>query len=241
MNQLKSYISKALIPLTLILCLVASGCSDDGLLPDSARKTYPESFSFLDVGINTLYSKTLRQRLSNVLGDDSIQTDNTIDLGINSKTFLNDHFPAFHTINVELNTPSMERVEHKSIKLMYRYAKNKGLAFSYVEVLFSEYTLTPLLIRVHFKQDDLGIRETLVQKYGPPETLPGDKNQPHATALYWKKNRDLLILSTAPDHLGRPTYQINIYFADRFEDLIETESVFKQKKEGQTPVEKKAF
>ncbi|MBI9093035.1 MAG: hypothetical protein JEZ12_27795 [Desulfobacterium sp.] len=130
MNNLESYIRTALVTVTLILCLLASGCSDDGLLPDSVGKTYPETFSFLDVGINTLYSKELRQRLSNVLGDDAIQKNNSIDLGINSKTFLKDYFPTFHAINATLNTPPMERVEHKSIKLMYRYAKNKGLAFS---------------------------------------------------------------------------------------------------------------
>ncbi|MBI9089126.1 MAG: hypothetical protein JEZ12_07920 [Desulfobacterium sp.] len=98
-----------------------------------------------------------------------------------------------------------------------------------------------MLIRVHFNQDGLGIRETLEQKYGAPETLDWDKHQPLATALYWKNNRNLLILSTIPDQLGRPTYQINIYFADRFKDLLETESVLKQTKEGLTPVEKKAF
>ncbi len=241
MNILKCYTPNALVTLTLIFCLVASGCSDDGLLPDSIGKTYPETFSFLDVGINTLHAKELRQRLSNVLGDDSIQRNNSIDLGINSITFLKDYFPSFHAINAKLNTPPRERVEHKSIKLMYRYAKNKGIAFSYVEFLFSEYTMTPLLIRVHFNQDGLGIREILEQKYGTPETLHWDKNQPHATALYWEKNSDLLILSTVPDHLGRPAYQINIYFADRFIDLLETESALKQIKEGQPPVEKKAF
>jgi hypothetical protein len=241
MTNSKDYIPNALVTLSLILCLVASGCSDDRLLPDSVGTTYPETFSFLDVGINTLYDKELRHRLSNVLGDDSIQSNNTIDLEINNKTFLKDYFPTFHTINEALNTPPMDRVEHNAIKLMYRYAKNKGVAFNYVEFLFSEDTLTPLLIRVHFNQEGLGIRETLEQKYGAPETLRWDKNHPQATALYWKKNSDLLILSTVPDHLGRPTYQINIYFADRFNDLLKTESVLKQTKEGQAPVEKKAF
>ncbi len=109
------------------------------------------------------------------------------------------------------------------------------------DTLFSEYTLTPLLIRVHFKQDNLGIRETLKQKHGTPPKLNWDKNQPLATALYWEKNHDLMILSTIPDQLGRLTYEINIYFADSFKYLIETESTLRQIKKGQTPVERKAF
>ena len=241
MKKLKDYIPIALIIPLLMLCLVVSSCSDDGLLPESAVKTYPETFSFLDVGINTLYSTKLRHRLGSILDDDSIQKNNTIDLGINTETFINDYFPDFDAINLKLNTPPGERVEHKSIKLMYRYAKNKELAFNYVEFLFSEYTLTPLLIRVHFKQDNLGIRETLEQKHGTPSKLNWDKNQPLATALYWEKNHDLMILSTIPDQLGRLTYEINIYFADRLKDLIETESTLRQIKKGQTPVERKAF
>lgn len=241
MKKLKNYIPIALIIPVLMLCLVVSSCSDDGLLPESAVKTYPETFSFLDVGINTLYSTKLRHRLGSILENDSIQKNNTIDLAINTETFINDYFPDFDAINLKLNTPPRERVEHKSIKLIYRYAKNKGLAFNYVEFLFSEYTLTPLLIRVHFKQDNLGIRETLEQKYGTPSKLNWDKSQPLATALYWEKNHDLMILSTIPDQLGRPTYEINIYFTDRFKDLIETESTPRQIKKGQTPVERKAF
>jgi hypothetical protein len=195
----------------------------------------------MDVGTNTLYSRELRQRLGNLLGDDATQGNNTIDLEINRETFLAEYFPDFHAINEKLNTPPRERVEHKSIKLMYRYARDKGLAFSYVEFLFSHYNLAPLLIRVHFEFDNLGIGETLEQKYGAPRGIDWDKNQAQATALYWEKNNDLLILSTIPDQLGRPTYQLNIYFAERLKNLIETESTLKNKSAGQAPVVKQVF
>ena len=237
MKRLENHLPIALM--AVFLCLVVSGCSDDRLLPDSPVKTYQESFNFLDVGINTPYSRELRKRLKNILGDDSIQKNNSIDLNINKKNFLNDYFPAFQAINTQLNTPPRERVEHKSIKLMYRYANNKGLAFDYVEFLFSEYTLDPLMIRVHFQQDYPGVSKMLKQKYGAPQKLSWDKNQTHSESLYWEKNNDLLILSTVPDKIGRPTYQINIYFASRFKDLLETEAALKQAKEN--PIDKKAF
>ncbi len=230
-----------LILLALAAWLFAFGCSDDGQRPDSQVVILPESFSFMDVGINTPYSRALRQRLGRVLGDDAIQGNNTIDLEVNRESFLTDYFPKFHAINDKLNTPPRERVEHKSIKLMYRYARDRGLAFSYVEFLFSEYNLTPLLVRVHFEYDDLGIGETLAQKYGTPHRIDWDGHQPGATALYWEKNGDLLILSTIPDQLGRPTYQLNIYFADRLKELIATESALKHKTDGPDPVEKKVF
>jgi len=239
MKRLKGQISIDFIKITLLLCLLVPGCGDGALLPDSAAKSYPESFNFLDVGINTPYSKRLRKRLKNVLGDDSIQKNNIIDLNINKKTFLNDYFPAFQAINIKLNSPPRERVEHKSIKLMYRYAMGKGVAFNYVEFLFSEYTLEPLMIRVHFQQDYIGVSKMLKQNYGEPRKLSWDKNQTHSESLYWEKNNDLLILSTVPDKIGRPTYQINIYFAERFKDLLETEAALKQAKEN--PIDKKAF
>lgn len=230
-----------LIPLALFFCFLIFGCSDDGLVADSAVKTLPESFSFMEVGTNTIYSRKLQQRLGHLLGADATQGNNTIDLEINTETFLADYFPGFHTINEKLNTPPRERVEHKTIKLMYRYAKDKGLAFSYVEFLFSDYNLTPLLIRVHFEYDDLGIGETLKQKYGAPRGIDWDKSQPNATALYWERNGDLLVLSTIPDQLGRPTFQLNIYFADRLKNLIETESALKHKEEGKAPTVKTVF
>lgn len=241
MKKLKENIPIAVITLVLIVWLVVLGCSEGGPPPEQEVKTYPETFSFMDVGVNTFYSRPLKQLLGNSLGTDAIQSNNTIDLGINRKNFLKDYFPDFHSINETLNTPPRERVEHKSIKLMYRYAQKKGLAFDYVEFLFSEYNQSPLLIRVHFKFDDLGIGQTLTDKYGKPESLDWDKEMPYSTSLVWEKNGDLMILSTIPDQLGRPNYQINIYFKDRLKDFIKTESDMKQREEGQAPVVKKVF
>lgn len=229
------------ITLALVVWLFVAGCSDEKALHEQEVKTYPETFNFMDVGINTSYSRPLRQRLGDLLGADSVQGNNTINLGINRENFLNDYFPAFYSINQTLNTPPRERVEHKSIKLMYRYAQKKGLGFDYIEFLFSEYTLSPLLIRVHFKFDDFGIGQMLTDKYGKPESLEWDKDQPHSTSKFWEKNGDLMILSTIPDQLGRPNYEINIYYKNRLEDFIKTKSDLKQKAEGQAPVEKKVF
>ncbi|MDY0219882.1 MAG: hypothetical protein RBR67_01950 [Desulfobacterium sp.] len=243
-NQVRRNQVKATLTLTILVLIfwfVVAGCSDGGSTLEQEVKTYPETFSFMDVGINTSYSRPLRQQLGNLLGGDAIQNNNTIELEINRENFLQDYFPAFYSINQALNTPPRERVEHKSIKLMYRYAQKKGLAFDYVEFLFSEYTLSPLLIRVYFKFDNLGIDQTLTEKYGKPVSLDWDKDQPHSTSLVWEKNGDLMILSTIPDQLGRPNYQINIYFKDRLEDFIKTEFDLKQREEEQKPVEKKVF
>lgn len=240
----KTPVSLTLQVLTILVIsawLAVAGCSDGAPTLEHEVKTYPETFSFMDVGINTSYSRPLRQQLGNLLGGDSTQNNNTIELEINRENFLQDYFSDFHSINQTLNTPPRERVEHKSIKLMYRYAQKKGLAFDYVEFLFSEYTLTPLLIRVHFRFDDLGIGQMLTDKYGKPVFLDWNKGQPHSTALVWEKNGDLMILSTIPDQLGRPNYQINIYFKDRLKDFIKTESDLKKRAAAEAPVEKKVF
>ncbi|MEA1967436.1 MAG: hypothetical protein U9N77_04385, partial [Thermodesulfobacteriota bacterium] len=166
------------------------------------------------------------KNLSNTLGDDSVETKSTIDLRINNREFFKKTFPYFQELNQKLNSRTGERIEHDTINIVFRYARTKNLPLDYVGFLFSKRTKYPLLIKVHFKNDDLNIIKTLYERYGTPEIIPW--KQENGKSLCWKKARDILVLSFVPDEFGNPEYEIVIYFANALESLITTEQQKRQ-------------
>lgn len=206
-----------------VLILVFISCSDNrqqeaATAPAAAM---PESFTFFDLGINSRLDETTRDDLSDKLGRDAIEHRSIMDLEINYKGYLQTYFPQLHELNLALNFPPGERVEHNTVKLMYRYAQKKNVPFDYVELVFSNYTRAPLLFRINFRQDDAGIVATLKSKYGQPQVIAWEEE--NAQSGYWTKNRDVLIVSQVPDQFGNPRYQIVIYFVKHLEQLIATE------------------
>ena len=196
--------------------------------PPQPVPEHSDSFTFFDIGKNTIISGKVREGLNKILGDDAIEPRNIIDLEINHKGFLKEYFADLDKLNKKLNSPLGERVEHNTVKLMYRYMQNKNVSFEYVELIYSEYTRRPVLIKIHFKKDALNTIETLKEKYGAPESINwgGETSK----SFYWKKSNDLLILSFVPDQFGKPKCQIIIYFKSALEKLLEDE----QKEEEKT-------
>ena len=195
--------------------------------PPQPAPEHSDSFTFFDIGKNTIISGKVRERLNKILGDDAIEPRNIIDLKINYEGFLKEYFPDLDKLNKKLNSPLRERVEHNTVKLMYRYMQNKNVPFEYVELVYSEYTRRPVLIKIRFKKDGLDTIETLKQKYGTPESINwgGETSK----SLYWKKSNDLLILSFVPDNFGGSKGQIIIYFKNALEKLLEDEQKEKEK------------
>ena len=223
----------------LIFLSVSCGDKEETGLPRPAPEQ-SDSFTFFDIGKNTIISGNVRERLNKTLGDDAIERRNILDLEINYKGFLKEYFTDLDKLNKKLNSPLGERVEHNTVKLMYRYMQNKNVSFDYVEVVYSEYTRRPVLIKIHFKKDGLNTIETLKQKYGAPESINwgGETSK----SLYWKKNNDLLILSYVPDQFGKPKGQIIIYFKNALEKLLKDEQKEKEKtRREQTKSGKTAF
>jgi hypothetical protein len=214
--------------ITIILILLAMSCGDkeESGSPQPAPE-HSDSFTFFDIGKNTIISSRVREGLNKTLGDDAVEPRNILDLEINYKGFLKQYFADFDKLNKKLNSPIGERVEHHTVKLMYRYMQNKNVSFDYVEIVYSEYTRRPVLIKVHFKKDGSKTIETLKQKYGSPESINwgGESSK----SLYWKKNNDVLILSFVPDQFGNPECQINIYYKTALEKLLQDEQKEKEK------------
>ncbi|MFO7750561.1 MAG: hypothetical protein R6V54_10765 [Desulfobacteraceae bacterium] len=229
------------LPAALILSLFLLfflSCSDSG--ENSSQPPVADqkpTFSFFEVGNNTLLSKKLRKNLSKILGDEAVETRTTIDLTINNKTFFEKHFPYFYQLNRQLNSQTGERVEHNTINIAFRYAETKNLPFEYAGFLFSQYTDQPLVIRVSFKKDQLSIINALKEKYGPPKILPWDRKA--GRSLCWRKEKDLLVVSSLPGEFGYVDYEMVIYFAHALERLIATEQQkIKKKNAPQSPVKK---
>lgn len=195
--------------------------------PPQPAPEHSDSFTFFDIGKNTIITGKVREGLNKILGDDAIEPRNIIDLEINYEGFLKEYFADLDELNKKLNSPLGERVEHNTVKLVYRYMQNKNVSFEYVELVYSEYTRRPVLIKIHFKKDALNTIETLKEKYGVPESIKwGGKT---SKSLYWKKSNELLILSFVPDRFGKPKYQIIIYFKDALEKLLKDEQNEKEK------------
>ena len=129
--------------------------------PPPPAPTPADSFTFFDIGKHTIISGKVKESLNKTLGDDAIERKNVLDLEINYRGFLKEYFADFDRLNTQLNSPLGERVEHNTVKLMYRYMQNKNLSFNYVELVYSEYTQRPVLIKIHFKNNGAKTLETL--------------------------------------------------------------------------------
>ena len=219
--------------LVAILIPILLSCSDSQQQEaDTApAAVIPESFTFFDLGTNSRLDKKTRDELSNKLGRDAIEHRSIMDLERNYRGFLKAYFPKLNELNLDLNFPPGERVEHNTVKLMYRYALKKNVPFDYVELVFSNYTQAPLLFEINFRQDDAGIVDTLKSKYGQPRAIAWKVE--NGRSDYWIKNSDVLIVSQVPDQFGKPRYQIVIYFVKNIEQLIATEKKERQEKTRQ--------
>ena len=210
--------------LTAVMML---SCSTDEQSPDYS-KSQTEGITFFDVGANTVFSDALRDRLRKSLGPDAIAYRSTIDLEFNVRGFLQRQFPNLHELNQRLNTPAGERVEHDTVKLMYRYAVKENLPFRYVELVFSNITGNPLFIQVR-SRDLSDIIRTLEDKYGSPQAI--DQPVDEGRFFYWSDHQDVLLVSIIPTWRGDKEYQLVIYYVDNLEKLIAVEEEKRRQKE----------
>ena len=229
-NRIPKLILYALVFGLPLLMLSACGDKKEPTTDQSVQGP-SESFTFFDLGKNSRFSDGVRKNLNRQLGNDAIEKRSLLSLEINYYGFLQEYFPALQALNIQLNPPSGERIEHNILKLMYRYARKKNLPFDFVELVFSNYSQLPLLFRINFKKDEANIVQTLKSKYGDPR--PIDWKDKGGQSMYWNKNNDILIVSLVPDQFGNPEYQIRIFFVENIKALLATESAEKEEQKSQ--------
>ena len=190
----------------------------------------PSRFTFFDLGANTRFTKEIRESLEAQLGSDVLETNTIIDLSANYNGFLKEFFPNIYRLNVKLNDSSGARIEHNTIKLTYRYALRKNTPFYYVELVFSNYTKLPLYFMIKSKKEGAEIIDAFNTKYGESNKIDwaGEKG----SALYWKENNDILLVSKLKDRFGLPEYHITMYFAENINQLISLEHKIKTEREA---------
>ena len=233
------------ISVVLLLTGVAGVITEKKFRPPSSInsqivKELPESFTFFDLGANTRFSSDVRSALSDHLGSDAIAYRSQIDLSVNDPDFLKTFFPELDTLNLQLNYPPRERVEHNTIKLMYRYARKSGVPFTYVEMVFSGYSHRPMYFSMNISYEGSDIIDALDQKYGRPEDIQGLNS--FIKVGFWKKNRDLLLASMKNDRYGNPEYHIMIYYVNSLEELLNIEKEeARQRQDSVKKASEKAF
>jgi len=207
----------------LCLCVLAVGCSgsEDGDTGGEASSTDISGFRFLDLNAASRWNDSLRKDLRDNLGSDAIWRRAPLDLEINYKGFLEQHFEELYRLNRRLNYAPRERVEHDITKLMYRYPQKKNLPFTYIELVFSDSRGEPLVFNIQAKQDGDAVIATLVDKYGAPGDIEWNNGQDHA--LFWRNPGEIMIASITKDRYGQPEYAISIFFVDHLTRLVEDE------------------
>ena len=196
------------------------GCSSEEP-PEHIDSPTPEGFAFFDVGETTQLSDALRERLKRSLGPVAVENRNIIDLEVNWKDFLKKYFPELHRLNLRLNTPLGERVEHDTVKLMYRYARNNNLPFDFVEFVFSKPSGRPLYIHIYSYKDITDVFQTIEDKFGAPKII--DLPQEIGRSIYWADKKNVFLATIAPVRRGGQLYRLMIYFSENIETLVSME------------------
>jgi hypothetical protein len=218
-----------------LLVAALAGCggekqeSDDGVKAGSGR----QSFTFFDIGATSEYSDATRRSLEKILGNDAISHRNMIKLEINDNGFLKRHFPELDDLNRQLNSRIGDRIDHDTVKLMYRYARKRDVPFDFVEIQFSDHSGHPLTIDIQFGEDRLGTISRLEEKYGPPKQV--EREQGEGKTLFWQKNQDYLLVSIRPDQFGNIEHRIVIYFTKNLRELIRAEQADRRRLGGHPP------
>lgn len=216
-----------LLAVTVLLLL---SCSADERPSDESSKSQMDGITFFDVGAETVFSDALRERLRKSLGPDAIEHRGTIDLEFTEKGFLQRYLPGLDRLNQKLNTPAGERVEHDTVKLVYRYAAKENLPFGYVELVFSNATGQPLFIQIRSRKELSNIIQSLEAKYGPPQAIeqPADAGR----SFYWTDRRDVLLVSIVPTWRGDEESRLVIYYVDNLEKLVAAEEKERREREA---------
>jgi hypothetical protein len=202
----------------MTVLLTALGCGESAPPESTLAEKMSQSFTFFDLGVNTRLSKEILQTLDDRLGSHSLEKRGLIDLSIQPTGALEKYFSDLYSLNLELNSPAGERVEHDIRRVMYRYADRRGTPFYYIETVFSGGSGLPLYFKIEPVSGKTDFMDTFHEKYGTPVVT----KWPRAGVefLSWTKAGDRMIVSMGTDPYGAPEYHITIFFTRNLDRLL---------------------
>lgn len=181
-----------------------------------------DSFTFFGLGEDSVFSRQQRSRLREALGPDVVDQWRPLNLEPHYRGYLAEYFPGIDSLNTAASSEALKtEAGRKTIKVRYRYARNKDLPFYFIELVFSDITKKPLFFTVKYKKDGNGsVLKTLHEKYGEPSSFKWASGK--GKSEYWEKKESLLIASEVPDRYGKPEIHIFIYYTGNLKDLLNT-------------------
>lgn len=216
--------------LVFILCWIAAiGCDKQDRDPTAVSRM-PDSFHFMDIGVNTVINSDVRDQLVKALGSDAIDRKSTIDLDLKYKGFLKAYYPDLAVLNQKLNVNDVVRKEYPATRLTFRNTRHTGSLFAYVEITYANDSGCPLLIKMVAKKEIPDLIDTIKQKYGPPAEIPIEEGR--GFSLSWQKEGDAFIIARLPGNFEKPEYHMMIVYANRLMQLMTQEAEKQQKGKG---------
>ncbi len=220
--------NRALQVSAIILLLLAAAylwLGREAPVPAPGTPEPSTGFTFFGIGPDTRLTEAVRADLQQRLGNAVDEQWSDIDLTINYKGFLADHFPVLDELNRRLKDEWNIDVGEHPIRLTFRHTRTKETPFSYVELTFAADNRKPLMFRIRPKREGPEILETLREKYGPPRSVDWDDritwDGKQGRSHYWTLEGDILILSVTPDRYGNPAYRLAIYYVRNLSEALE--------------------
>jgi hypothetical protein len=218
---------RRIVLLTACLALVGCGGKDSPPPPDSGG---PDSFTFFEVGAQTVLTDSVRDRLRAQLGRPGVSHRNVLDLAIQSPEFFSEHFPGLSGLHRKLNGTSGARVEHDTVRLDFRYMDRNATPFDRVQMTFDEETGKPLLVRIETRRDGEAVAAALAEAYGPPRVI--DAGPGIQQSRVWTREGDVLVFSLDEAAAGIPEYRIAIFYVNGLRRLVEREAARREARQA---------
>ncbi len=186
-------------------------------------------FSFLELGADSIFTRKTRNMLTDRLGPDRMEAWTPIDLVGPDARFFSELFPEVVRMNRVMEFAGGTLAGKKTLKVTYRYARNKKLPFHMIRLAFLEHTKKPLFFRAKSKGEGTVFPGLLEEKYGKPALFEGEG----VAYRYWNSEDEILMVAGRKDRYGKDEYHIAIYFLDSVRALaaeVETAKNEEQKK-----------
>ncbi|MCW7754016.1 hypothetical protein OOT00_08455 [Desulfobotulus sp. H1] len=192
-------------------------------IPRKAKQIPSESFTFFEVGENTILTKEKVRTLKKALGQHRLENLTPVYLDFVRRGWLATHFPETQPLHDFFEKNRLrDPIASNTLKLTYRYAHQKNVPFQNIHFVFSAYTNQPMSLFLRLPGRGEAIVSDLKTRYGEPRILDNASVHGPGPTLVWKHKNDLLVVTILWDRYGKPETHIFIAYLDNMKDFQKT-------------------